>query len=106
MTLDPHNNLTVVYPEDAVISCLASGLPRPTVTWWTLGGQLTNSSEFRISSESLAGDRQVMRNLTVVWATPNDAATYTCRAENIVDSVEENVELIVHGESHGPLLYV
>ncbi len=88
----------MIHPEDAVFSCHATGLPRPTITWWAGGVQITHGSKFNISTEPLAGDREVRSNLTVLGAAPNDATVYTCRAKNTAGLAEEDVELIVHGE--------
>ena len=55
------------------------------------------NATFEVTSEDLS-EREVLSTLTVITATPNDASTYTCRAENIVGSVGETINLMVHGE--------
>ena len=44
--LDQPDNLTVVEPEDATFSCLATGRPRPTIAWFRLSDFALLQSSF------------------------------------------------------------
>ena len=97
--LDPPDNLTVVEPEDATFSCLATGRPRPTIVWIQLSDmtQLSNSAEFSIQEQEI-GDRERRSNLTIIGTQPSDAGAYNCRAMNEPGAIAESATLTVHGE--------
>ena len=97
--VDPPDNLTVVEPEDATFSCLATGRPRPTIAWIRLSDmtQLSNSAEFSIQEQEI-GDRERRSNLTIIGTQPSDAGDYDCRAMNEPGTTAEQATLTVHGE--------
>ncbi len=99
MALTPSSGLTTVYPEDATITCTATGFPVASITWWRMGTQLEQSASFDIREVSV-DEMNVMSTLTVISAMPDDSGTYTCRAGNdiYIDSVEGSVVLTVLGK--------
>jgi len=98
--LDPPDNLTVVDPEDATFSCLATGRPRPAIAWFRLSDmtQLQSpSSDFTIEDIEI-GDRERRSNLTIIGTQPSDTGAYDCRTVNEPGTTAEQATLTVHGE--------
>ncbi|KAM9324527.1 hemicentin-1 [Gastrophryne carolinensis] len=60
------------------ISCVAHGIPAPTITWLKDGGMLSTDFTFRVHS-----------------AKPEDAGMYTCIASNLVGEDSANVTVQV-----------
>ena len=97
------DDLTVVQPEDATFTCVATARPRPNITWWRVesDGSLTQvMEEANVASitEMMSGERVLMSNLTIESAQPSDAGDYTCVAETSATAA-----LVVHGEFCMPL---
>ena len=100
---DVPGDLTVVQPEDATFTCVATARPRPSITWWRVesNGSLTQVvEEANVTSitEMMSGERVLMSNLTIESAQPSDAGDYTCEAENEVSNTSATATLVVHGE--------
>ena len=100
--LDPPDDLTVVQPQDATFSCLATGRPRPTIVWTRLSDmvQLQNQSGVYRIEEWEIGDRERRSNLTILGSQPSDAGGYACVAVNVPGNVMLQATLTVHGELH------
>ena len=100
--LDPPNDLTVVEPQDATFSCLATGRPRPDIVWTRLSDvvQLQNQSVDVMIEEQEIGDRERRSMLTILGTQPSDAGGYACVAMNEPGSVMLQATLTVHGELH------
>ena len=98
------DDLTVVQPEDATFTCVATARPRPNITWWRLesDGSLTQVMEEANNvasiSEMMSGERLLMSNLIIESAQPSDAGDYTCVAENGVSNTSATATLVVYGE--------
>ena len=98
--LDPPDNITVVEPEDATFSCLATGRPRPAIAWFRLSDFTLlqpPSGNFTIVEQEI-GDRERRSNLTIVGTEPSDAGDYGCVAVNEPGTNAVNATLTVHGE--------
>ena len=98
--LDPPYNLTVVEPQDATFSCLATGRPRPTIVWTRLSDmvQLQNQSVDVMIVEQEIGNRERRSMLTILGSEPSDAGGYACVAMNEPGSVMLQATLTVHSE--------
>ena len=98
--LDPPDDLTVVDPQDATFSCLATGRPRPTIVWTRLSDmvQLQNQSGVHRIQEQEIRDRERRSNLTIFGSQPSDAGGYACVAMNEPGTDREEATLTVHGE--------
>ena len=99
--LDPPDDLTVVEPQNATFSCLATGRPRPNIMWIRLSDMLQlqpPSADFMIEEQEI-GDRERSSNLTILGTQPSDASAYACVAMNEPGSVMQQATLTVHGES-------
>ena len=100
--LDSLDNLTVVEPQDATFSCLATGRPRPAIVWTRLSDmtQLQNQSGGHRIQEQEIGDRERRSNLTILGSQPSDAGGYACMAMNEPGTDTEQATLTVHGKKH------
>ena len=97
------DDLTVVQPEDATFTCVATARPRPNITWWRVESnssltQVMEEANVTSITEIMSGERVLMRNLTIESAQPSDAGDYTCVAENEVSNTSSTATLVVHGE--------
>ncbi|XP_042569689.1 basement membrane-specific heparan sulfate proteoglycan core protein-like isoform X7 [Cyprinus carpio] len=77
-------SVEVTVGSDAVLSCIASGYPVPTITWSKVENELPPKS------------RQDGHVLTVPSVTHSDAGTYKCTAANKQGKVEAFTRLFVH----------
>ena len=100
--LDPPDDLTVVEPQDATFSCLATGRPRPDIVWIRLSDmeQLQSQSANFMIEEQEVGDRERRSNLTILDTQPSDAGAYACVAVNEPGGATRQATLTVHGELH------
>ena len=95
-------NVTAVesIPGPYTFQCLATGRPRPTITWLFMGAMVENTNTTTITDME-TGDRQIMSTLSFSTVVPSDDGMYTCSAENDVMNngvVTANVTLTVNGE--------
>ncbi|XP_050953192.1 basement membrane-specific heparan sulfate proteoglycan core protein isoform X13 [Labeo rohita] len=74
----------VTVGSDAVLPCIASGYPVPTITW------------SKVENELPPKCRQDGHVLTVPGVTDSDAGTYVCTAANKQGKVEAFTRLLVH----------
>uniref|UniRef100_A0A8C1I702 Heparan sulfate proteoglycan 2 n=1 Tax=Cyprinus carpio TaxID=7962 RepID=A0A8C1I702_CYPCA len=74
----------VTVGSDAVLPCIASGYPVPTITW------------SKVENELPPKCRQDGHVLTVPGVTHTDAGTYVCTAANKQGKVEAFTRLVVH----------
>ena len=81
---------TTVVDSPVQMSCDATGLPVPVVTWYQDGAELGGVDSVEVlSSGALRLDR----------ATLNDSGVYECRAVNEAGAASRIVRLTVHGRS-------
>ena len=100
--LDPPDEVTVVEPQDATFSCLATGRPRPDIVWTRLSDmvQLQNQSGvYRIEEQEIE-DRERRSMLTIAGTQPSDAGAYACMGVNEPGNAMQQATLTVHGEPH------
>ena len=100
---DAPDHLTVVQPEDATFTCVATARPRPSITWWRVesDGNLTQvMEEVNVASitEMMSGERVLMSNLTIEETEACNVGNYTCVAKNEVNMKNETAVLSVLGE--------
>ena len=91
-----HMNKLVVSPGNmyTTFTCVAEGLPRPTISWFITvpnGTQVElprNDSELGLSIENTngPGDREVMSVITITNILPFFSTTYTCVVSNEVNT--------------------
>ncbi|KAJ8264160.1 hypothetical protein GJAV_G00145900 [Gymnothorax javanicus] len=88
----PKSPVRVQTGETINLECLATGRPRPTVTWHKDGGEKTGTSS---STEAKA-------TVQVLAAGVQHAGVYVCRAQNSEGLAELKVEVTVEGGPQTP----
>lgn len=81
-------NVTVNESSSAAFQCNASGDPKPIVTWFKYGMQLSSGGRFVIDGNSL----------TIIRAVASDSGAYSCNVSNGLDTDVGVAHLIVQGE--------
>ena len=86
--------------ESVTITCIATGVPAPSVNWNRADGSSLIDSRYVISGTSspmVVNDLyQVTRNLTIMNIVRADIGVeYSCTVTNVADTVQSNVSIIV-----------
>ena len=92
--------VTLIEGDILTITCTATGVPVPSVTWSRADGSSLTDSRYvisDISSSMVVNDvYQVTRNLTIMNIIREDAgAVYGCTVTNVLNTVQSNVIIIV-----------
>ena len=77
----------------AILECVITGFPRPTITWLKDDVLVEESEEFKILY-----DQDNACSLTIPDVYPEDAGRYTVVAKNELGSAMSTAELFVEGE--------
>ena len=72
------------------LSCLATGIPAPTLTWLKDGKEVGRSARLSTSP----GNRLVIKSVVLA-----DAGVYSCLFKNPVAQVAHDIRLVVKGPS-------
>ncbi|XP_070688049.1 hemicentin-1 [Pempheris klunzingeri] len=78
-------NVSVVVKNPVALSCEASGIPLPTITWLKNGRPIKATSSVRILSGG--------RSLRLMHAAVEDAGRYTCLVSNSAGEERKNFDL-------------
>ena len=78
-------------------TCQATGEPVPTINWYFDGVMINISSTSKYNVTSLINDIMVESFITIMNTQSPDAGTYTCYAENIINSDSSSGILTVNG---------
>ena len=93
--------MTVVQPANVTFTCLATGRPRPVITWFFEDSEGIRTEVVAMDGvlivPMLFGERVVQNTLTLEATAPNVAGLYVCVADNIVDTTEASAVLTVYG---------
>ncbi|KAM3620522.1 uncharacterized protein V6R79_024924 [Siganus canaliculatus] len=79
------NNLSVVVKNPVALTCDASGIPLPTITWLKDGRPIRASGSLRVLSGG--------RSLRLMHAAVEDAGRYTCVVSNSAGEDRKNFDL-------------
>ena len=96
-------DVTITEESVAIFVCVASGLPRPEITWFFFpeSGNSTeifnDSTQYSVSSKDESDDRGITGTLMVLAAVPSDTGVYRCVATNDVAMTSQEATLTVHG---------
>lgn len=96
--INQHPQNTITDGGDPVrMTCLARGLPRPSVRWYRLteNGSLSlpASGNHKISVD-FTGNEVLISHLTISIAALTDESSYFCAASNIIGSVTSDPALL------------
>ena len=94
-------NQAVVQLNSISLTCGASGVPTPNITWWRTWSngsstQVSDGQNIFIITLSIA--RNTTSTLTIQSAQPSDAGNYACTATNVVGSVSATANVFVQGK--------
>ncbi|XP_074524022.1 hemicentin-1 [Halichoeres trimaculatus] len=78
-------NVSVVVKNPVALSCEASGIPLPAITWLKDGRPIKASSSVRVLSGG--------RSLRLMHAAVEDAGRYTCIVSNVAGEERKNFDL-------------
>ena len=93
--LDP---TTVTFPANLVLTCIATASPQPNITWYKDGVELMMGGQVSVTSSEV-GERVLESTLTVSSPFLEGIGTYTCVAENVVDTANSTAEVVVFCKS-------
>ena len=93
--LDPTN---VTFPNKITLTCIATARPQPNITWYKDGVELMMGGRVSVTSSEV-GERVLESTLTVLSPFLEGIGTYTCVAENVVDTANSTADVIVFCES-------
>ena len=85
--------------DNLTITCTATGVPVPSITWSRSDGSSLTDSRYVISDTSstmvVSDVYQVTRNLTIMSIVRADmGAMYGCTVRNVVNTLQTNVTII------------
>ena len=103
---DPPDDIIVTAPGAVSFTCTASGVLRPSITWFSPSSETLMSGNSGVTiTEMEEGDREIVSTLSIATTTPSVAGQYRCVADNGVTGVRDvnNVTalLMVYGRYHG-----
>ena len=87
----------VTFPADLTLTCTATARPRPNITWYKDGAELMEGGQVSITSKE-EGERVLESTLTVTSPFLDGIGSYTCTAENVVDTASSTAEVTVYCE--------
>ncbi|XP_033111500.1 titin-like [Anneissia japonica] len=88
--VQPLSSLTVQEGEIAKFECIATGVPRPDITWCRDNQEINHGGAFKIHD-----DGKDKYSITLKDSVPEDSGTITCWAENDVGRTMCGAELTV-----------
>ena len=97
-------------PNTAAFTCIAEGLPVPSISWFMEQGHevmeiSSSDSNFIISTTTGIIENQAMSTLTITSVRPALATTYICKATNVVNEATQEAILTVHSKSGKMISY-
>ncbi|KYM95669.1 PREDICTED: uncharacterized protein LOC108780121 [Cyphomyrmex costatus] len=99
--IEPSNKIEIA-KGDVTMSCRATGIPRPELSWTHRNRVLSNVTKRMSNDRSyiLLSNHEWL-NLTVIDVLPSDKGDYICRAKSPGGEAEKNVTLSVMGDALG-----
>ena len=101
--------MTVISPDNATLTCIADGVPAPDIAWlrevqgilmeippMAFADDDSNVTILEIT-QTLMG-RTTISTISFFFTQPPFAAEYTCRASNLLGTVQETAILTIQGE--------
>ncbi|KAG5321043.1 SLIT3 protein, partial [Pseudoatta argentina] len=98
--IEPSNKIEAA-KGDVTISCRATGIPRPELSWTYRNRLITNSSKHGNDKNYLLLENHDWLNLTIIDALPADKGDYICHAKSPGGEAEKNVTVSIMGDALG-----
>ncbi|XP_072174592.1 basement membrane-specific heparan sulfate proteoglycan core protein-like [Diadema setosum] len=96
ITVTPNSPAEFRVGETAVLECVATGEPMPSVQWMVMNGEQVYEA-IRHADSPTADETSAMHHIQSI--SMNDAGSYMCRAENTAGAVEEELIVRVVGDN-------
>ncbi|XP_046554796.1 myopalladin-like [Haliotis rubra] len=94
--IDRMQNYTVREGHPVTLTCQATGVPTPMMSWQKEGKMLTPNKEYKIDTE---GGRS---SLIIDQVVPSDNAWFQCSAVNVAGTATTRAKLVVQVEAKSP----
>ena len=89
--------MNVTFPADVTLTCTATARPRSNIAWYKDGAELMEGGQVSITSKE-EGERVLESTLTVTRPFLDGIGSYTCTAENVVDTANSTAEVMIFCE--------
>lgn len=89
-----------VVNDTVAMTCSATGIPVPTITWERGNSIITETLGMTVSTKSLEGNAKASSSLTILGIQLTDAGSYSCHADNSLAlelTSSETTHLFVYG---------
>ena len=97
--LDVFNTTEVTYDGLLSLNCSATATPRPDILWYNEDDDILLSGVDGVMiSETDIGERILESTMMIMSPFIDRSGNYSCRAENVVDSVTSTAEVIIYCE--------
>ena len=96
--LDVFNTTEVTYNGLLSLSCSATATPRPNISWYYEDDMLMSEVDDVMISDTDIGERILESTMMIMSPFIDRGGNYSCRAENVVDSVTSTAEVIIYCE--------
>ena len=92
--LTPNSTVEANHSASLVLTCVAFGVPTPSVRWERLDGQSLESANISFESLNLAGTEFVLSTLELCRVEQSDGGLYSCIASNSVGENQYNFTVV------------
>ena len=89
--------MNITFPDDLTLTCTATARPRPNITWYKDGAELMDRGQVSITSKE-EGERVLESTLTVTSPFLDGIGSYTCTAENVVNTASSTADVVIFCE--------
>ena len=96
--LDVFSTTEVTYDGLLSLSCRATATPRPDISWYYKDNILMSGVDSVMISGTEMGERILESTMMIMSLFIDRSGSYSCHAENVVDSVTSTVEVIIYCE--------
>ena len=93
--LTPNTTVEANHSSSIVLTCVAFGVPAPSVRWERLDGQSLESANISFESFNLAGIEFVFSTLELCSVVQSDGGLYSCTASNSVGENQYNFTVVL-----------
>ncbi|XP_033331754.2 vascular endothelial growth factor receptor 1 [Megalopta genalis] len=84
------NKENMIVDKKVYLKCFADGMPKPNITWFKDGTQLTSNERYKIYKKDQA--------LEIQYPEESDSGEYMCRVQNRIGKVEARQRVTIKGK--------